>query len=118
MTRSSRTGDPASSAPPQLAPLDLFTGSLSNRVYLSLRDAILTMEYSPGDLLRKQVVCEALKVSRSPVSEAVARLATDGLVTLLPPAGTYVSRFSMREIRESAFLREALELASDAFETL
>ena len=112
MTRSSRTGDPASSAPPQLAPLDLFTGSLSNRVYLSLRDAILTMEYSPGDLLRKQVVCEALKVSRSPVSEAVARLATDGLVTILPQAGTYVSRFSMREIRESAFLREALELAA------
>lgn len=97
---------------PALKPLNGFEGTLSNRVYLSLRDAILTLEYNPGQILRKQQVCEALDVSRSPVSEAVARLANEGLVTILPQAGTYVSRFSMDEIRESAFLREALELAA------
>ena len=97
---------------PKLTPLDQFEGPLSNRVYLSLKDAILTLQYAPGEILRKQVVCEALHVSRSPVSEAVARLASEGLVTILPQTGTYVSRFSMAEIRESAFLREALELAA------
>jgi len=51
-------------------------------------------------------------VSRSPVSEAVARLASEGLVDVIPQAGTFVARFSMAEIREAAFLREALELAA------
>jgi DNA-binding GntR family transcriptional regulator len=97
---------------PNLKPLDGLDGTLSNRVYLSLRAAILTLEYNPGQILRKQQVCEALEVSRSPVSEAIARLASEGLVTILPQAGTYVARFSMSEIRESAFLREALELAA------
>ncbi|MFT4960189.1 MAG: DNA-binding GntR family transcriptional regulator [Paracoccaceae bacterium] len=96
----------------KLRPLDAFDGTLSNRVYLSLRDAILTLEYGPGQILRKQPVCETLNVSRSPVSEAIARLASDGLVRVRPQTGTYITRFSMEEIRESAFLREALELAA------
>lgn len=96
----------------RLRPMDGFEGTLSNRVYLSLKDAILTLAYKPGQILRKQQVCDALAVSRSPVSEAIARLASEGLVTILPQAGTYVARFSMDEIRESAFLREALELAA------
>lgn len=95
-----------------LKPLDTFEGTLSNRVYLSLRDAILTLEYKPGQILRKQTVCDALKVSRSPVAEAIARLASEGLVRVRAQTGTYVARFSMAEIRESAFLREALELAA------
>lgn len=98
-----------------LKPLGGFEGTLSNRVYLSLKDAILTLAYKPGQILRKQQVCEALNVSRSPVSEAVARLASERLVTIMPQAGTYVARFSMEEIRESAFLREALELAAVEF---
>jgi GntR family transcriptional regulator, rspAB operon transcriptional repressor len=51
-------------------------------------------------------------VSRSPVAEAVARLAAEGLVQVVPQSGTFVARFSMDEIREGAFLREALELAA------
>ena len=100
-----------------LKPLDQFAGTLSNRVYQSLKQAILSLEYRPGEILRKQQVCEVLQVSRSPVSEAVARLAGEGLVTILPQTGTYVSRFSMAEIRESAFLREALEVAAIEFLT-
>ena len=51
-------------------------------------------------------------MSRSPISEAISRLAQEGLVEVFPQAGTYVSRFSMDEIREGAFIREALELAA------
>ena len=95
-----------------LAALDSFEGPLANRVYLSLREAIVGLRYAPGELLRKAEVCEALSVSRSPVSEAIARLAADGLVEVLPQAGTYVSRISMNAIQECAFIREALELAA------
>jgi DNA-binding GntR family transcriptional regulator len=96
----------------RLAPLDRFTGSLGQRVYQTLREAILSLAYRPGEILRKPEICEALGVSRSPVADAVARLATEGLVDVVPQAGTFVARFSMEEIREGAFLREAIEVAA------
>jgi DNA-binding GntR family transcriptional regulator len=103
----------AQSAPRRpLRGLDLFPGSLASRVYLSLKDAILTLTFRPGEILRKPEICTELGVSRSPVAEAVARLAAEGLVDVVPQAGTFVARFSMDEIREGAFLREALELAA------
>ncbi len=94
----------------RLQSLDTFSGSLANRVYLSLKAAILSLSVKPGQILRKGEICEQLSISRSPVSEAVTRLAAEGLVDVVPQAGTFVSRFSMDEIREGAFLREALEL--------
>lgn len=96
----------------RLRPLEDFAGSLTQRVYLVLKDAILCLAYRPGEILRKGDICARLGVSRSPVSEAVARLAVEGLVDVIPQAGTFVARFSMGEIREGAFLREAIELAA------
>ena len=106
--------DPAVNLPPRraLRPLDQFQGTLAQRVHASLREAILSMSLRPGDILRKPEICETLGVSRSPVSEAVARLAVEHLVRIVPQAGTYVARFSLDEVREGAFLREALELAA------
>jgi DNA-binding GntR family transcriptional regulator len=96
----------------RLHPLSEFSGSLGQRVYQTLRHAILSLDYRPGEILRKPEICEALGVSRSPVADAVARLQTEGLVDVVPQAGTFVARFSMQEIREGAFLREAIELAA------
>lgn len=92
--------------------LDTFAGSLAQKVYLSLKDAILTLTFNPGEILRKSEICAELGVSRSPVAEAVARLAAEALVDVVPQAGTFVARFSMEEIHEGAFLREALEAAA------
>lgn len=89
-----------------------FHGTLAQRVYGSLREAILNLSLRPGDIIRKPEICEALGVSRSPVSEALARLAGEHLVQVVPQAGTYVARLSLAEVREGAFLREALELAA------
>ncbi len=99
-------------AAPRLAPLDAFEGTLAQRCYQSLRAAILDLTCPPGELLRKQELCARFGVSRSPVSEALARLAAEGLVTIIPQSGSYVARLSMDEMREGAFLREALELAA------
>lgn len=97
---------------PALRPLDDFSGSLAQKVYGSLKQAILDLTFRPGEILRKPEICDLLGVSRSPVSEALARLAAEALVDIVPQAGTFVARFSMEEIREGAFLREALELAA------
>ncbi|MBP1804601.1 GntR family transcriptional regulator [Rubellimicrobium aerolatum] len=103
---------PIQADPPSLRPLDAFAGSLSQRVHASLKEAILDLTLRPGAILRKGEVCAALGVSRSPVAEAVARLAQEALVDVVPQAGTYVARLSMEEVREGAFLREALEIAA------
>ena len=96
----------------RLRPLSDFPGSLGQKVYQTLRQAILSLAYKPGEILRKPEICEALGVSRSPVADAVARLGAEGLVDVIPQAGTFVARFSMQEIREGAFLREAIEVAA------
>lgn len=98
-----------------LLPLEQFNGTLATRVYLVLKDAILSLVYHPGEIIRKREICEILGVSRSPVSEAIAVLATEGLVDVVQRAGTFVSKFSMAEIKEGAFLREALEVAAIEF---
>ena len=77
----------------RLRPLSDFSGSLSNRSYLALRAAILELWYRPGEALRKVEICAQLGVSRSPVAEAISRLAAEGLVDVVPQAGTYVARF-------------------------
>lgn len=87
-------------------------GSLSQRVYISLKQAILSLDFAPGALIRKADVCDRLEVSRAPVSEALARLAADGLVDIVAQSGTRVAYLSMDDIREASFLREALELAT------
>jgi DNA-binding GntR family transcriptional regulator len=90
------------------------SGSLAQRVYDALRTAILAMDLPPGTPLKKQAICEQLGVSRSPVTEAITRLAGEGLVEVIPQSGSRVTKFSMSEIREGAFLREAIELAAVA----
>ncbi|MBW7922435.1 MAG: GntR family transcriptional regulator [Rubellimicrobium sp.] len=95
---------------PRLPPLAGFDGTLARRCTESLRTAILDLRCRPGMWLGKRDICAQLGVSRSPVSEALARLAAEGLVEIRPQSGSYVARLSMEKVREGAFLREALEL--------
>lgn len=98
--------------PSALHRLDRYEGTLARRTYLALREAIVALRIAPGTALRKEEICRQLGVSRFPVSEAVTRLAAEGLIDIVPQAGSFVARLSMREIREGAFLREAIEVAA------
>ena len=80
---------------PALPSLDEFPGSLAQKVYMSLKQAILSLTFRPGEIMQKAEICAELGVSRSPVAEAVARLAAEGLVNVVPQAGTFVAKFSM-----------------------
>jgi DNA-binding GntR family transcriptional regulator len=86
--------------------------SLKQKVYTNLQRSIIELEYKPGELLRKQELCKEFGISRTPLSEAIALLMQDGLVEVVPQAGTYVARLSMDDLHEGAFIREALELAA------
>ncbi len=94
--------------------INTLDGPLGQRIYTALRNSILDMSFAPGMVLRKGALCEHLGVSRSPVSDALTRLASDGLVDIIPQSATRVSQFSMPELREESFLREAVEVAAVA----
>lgn len=89
-------------------------GALAHRVYVSIRSAILALDFPPGANLKKAPICDRLGVSRAPVTDAITRLAAEGLVDVVPQSGTRISYLSISEIREGVFLREALELATVA----
>ena len=99
----------------KLPALNDLNGLLSDRVHAAIKSAILSLDFSPGASIRKTDVCDRLGVSRSPVSEALTKLAGEGLVDIVPQSGTRVSRLSMDAIREDTFLREALEVAASRY---
>ena len=96
----------------KLPAVSSLSGSLADRIYVALKTAILRLDFLPGSMIRKSAICEQLGVSRSPVSDALAKLSGEGLVDIVPQSGTRVSRLSIAAIREDAFFREALEVAA------
>lgn len=96
----------------KLQNLNDLNGPLATRVYTAVKFAILELDFLPGAVIRKSDVCDQLGLSRSPVSEALAKLSNEGLVDIVPQSSTRVSRLSMDSIREDSFLREALEVAA------
>jgi GntR family transcriptional regulator, rspAB operon transcriptional repressor len=100
-----------------LEPLGLAgRGGTSERVQSLLREAIISFELAPGEDIDKLAICQRLGVSRFPVSEALSRLQGEGLVEILPQRGTRVSRIRLADVRESMFIRSALE--AEAVRTL
>jgi GntR family transcriptional regulator, rspAB operon transcriptional repressor len=93
-----------------LEPLGLSgRGGTTERVQSILHEAIVGSELAPGADIDKLAICERLGVSRFPVSEALARLQGEGLVEILPQRGTRVARIRLADVRQSMFIRSALE---------
>ncbi len=84
-------------------------GSVTASVTEQLRNAIVTLELAPGEVLDKGLICERLGVSRFPVSEALARLQAEGLVEIMPQRGSLVSRVKIADVVEYMLIRKALE---------
>lgn len=84
-------------------------GSVTQTVTDQLRRAIVSLEIEPGAVLDKGAICERLGVSRFPVSEALARLQSEGLVEIMPQRGSMVSRVRIADVVEYMLIRKALE---------
>ena len=84
----------------------------SDQIYESLRHAIIHLDMEPGAAISEKDVCSAHAVSRTPVREALQRLAEEGLVNIHPHSGTYVSRISLKVAEEGFIIRRALEIES------
>jgi DNA-binding GntR family transcriptional regulator len=73
--------------------------SLGNKVFKTLRDKIVFLEFPPGMNLSESELCKSFKVSRTPLREAFRKLEDMRLVTVIPRYGTYVSQIEIDEIR-------------------
>lgn len=82
---------------------------ISDTVFATLRQAIFTGELAPGDRLSVPSIAEQLRVSRSPVREAVQRLVQDGLAVEEARRGAAVASISPAEIGQLYETREVLE---------
>lgn len=83
--------------------------SLGGRVFQKIREDILSGKYQEHDELREAALGKELGVSRTPVREALRQLELEGLVTIIPNRGAYVTGISQKDIWDIYSLRSLLE---------
>jgi DNA-binding GntR family transcriptional regulator len=84
--------------------------NLNEQVYDELRTRILTRQEPAGAKLSLHALADELGVSRSPVHHALTRLVSEGLLTVRPRRGYYVTPVTARAVAEGYDVRLALEL--------
>jgi DNA-binding GntR family transcriptional regulator len=84
-------------------------GTKADDLALALEEAIVSGEIPPGSVLRQEHLSEQFQVSRTPVREALRRLAALGLVTFEPNRGVRVRLLAREELREAFLVRAELE---------
>lgn len=93
----------------------LRTATVSAAVYRDLRGDILALRRPPGAPIAEKQISEAYGVSRTPVREAVLKLADEGLVEIYPQSGTFVARIPLAALPEAITIRRVLEEAVARF---
>ena len=84
-------------------------GSLGSKIFILLRDRILNESCQCGDKLNELTLAKELKISRTPIREALKQLELEGLVESIPNKGVYVKGFSPRDIDDMFEIRLSLE---------
>lgn len=78
-------------------------------IALVIEEAIVSGELAPGSVLRQEQLSERFQVSRTPIREALRKLAALGLVSFEPNRGVRVRTISREELREAFLVRAELE---------
>lgn len=100
---------PARAAEQALRPARARRITSATQVFDMLRTEIIALRLPPGTPLQDKTLIERFQVSRTPVREALIRLAELGLVDVFPQSGTFVSRVPVAAIPEAVLIRTALE---------
>src|SRR5699024_3546360 len=83
--------------------------SLRGKVFQKVREDILSGVYKEHEELRETVLSKKLGVSRTPVREALRQLELEGLVTMIPNKGAYVTGISQKDVYDIYRIRSVLE---------
>lgn len=83
--------------------------SMEEIVYKTLKDAILQRLLAPGTQLVELTISEKLHTSRTPVRNAMKKLAADGIINIIPNKGAFVISPSLDDIMQAYEIRAELE---------
>jgi DNA-binding GntR family transcriptional regulator len=97
--------EPSSSQIPDAAATRL----VAERAYVELRDRIVTLHLPPGTVLREDALMQEMGIGRTPLREAVKRLALESLVEVQPRRGTFVTEVEAADIQNITEVRAELE---------
>lgn len=86
----------------------LYTTS-ADYAYQELRHRIITKQLKPGQRLPEVSIAVQMGVSRTPVREALKRLASEGLVIIIPNSGARLASPTIKEIEDTYLVRDRLE---------
>jgi len=82
---------------------------LADRAYIELRDRIVTLRIAPGEPIDEDRLGQELEMGRTPVREAIKRLALENLVTVFPRRGTFASEINITDLNHISDVRMTLE---------
>ncbi len=83
--------------------------SQGERAYLLIRDQIVTLRLAPGSVIEEASLREELGLGRTPIREALQRLAHENLVTFVPHRGTFVSDINLTDLHRLTEVRTEIE---------
>ena len=82
---------------------------LADRAYVELRDQIVTLALPPGAPINEEALGRELDLGRTPIREAIKRLALENLVCVYPRRGTFVSEINITDLAHISDVRVELE---------
>jgi DNA-binding GntR family transcriptional regulator len=84
--------------------------SLNELAYRRFKQALVTLSYKPGDFLNTAQVMNELDMGRTPINQAIHRLANEGMLQIIPRKGVMVSPLSIDDALELIEVRLANEM--------
>ncbi|MFQ5834526.1 MAG: GntR family transcriptional regulator [bacterium] len=82
---------------------------MSEKIADVLRENIISGNIKSGEKLNESQLSDALNISRPPIREAFRILSTEGLIILVPRKGAFVSKLSIREVKEIYEMKSMME---------
>jgi DNA-binding GntR family transcriptional regulator len=92
-----------------MSAVQLPTELLSDRAYAALRDRLVDLQIAPGAPIDEDALTRELGVGRTPVREAIRRLALEGLVVVYPRRGTFATAINITSLSDITDVRVQLE---------
>jgi DNA-binding GntR family transcriptional regulator len=83
--------------------------SLADQAFYAIRELIVSLELAPGAVINERELVERLAIGRTPVREALRRLAQEKLVEVYPRRGIFVSTVDVRDLARLCEVRAVLE---------
>jgi DNA-binding GntR family transcriptional regulator len=94
---------------PTLVPHRGQAASLAEKAYYLIRDRIIRLDLAPGETVNERALMDELDVGRTPVREALHRLADHRLVAIVPRRGIFVTPIDVRDLGAISEVRTRLE---------